>query len=363
MTSTMSNLQPSAFDQARAETFADRIADVVDAGALSVMLSVGHRSGLLDAMNNLPPATSAEIAARANLSERYVRECLAALVTGGVLEYDPDDVSYYLPPEHAASLTRGAALGNMAVYGQFVALLGSVQEQMLERFKDGGGTDYQDYPCFHQIMAEDSGATVVAGLFDHILPLIPGIKQRLEQGIDVLDAGCGRGLALLAMAQRFPASRFVGYDLCQSAIDFATQQVQQIGLQNIRFVKKDLSDYDEQEKFDLITSFDAVHDQRDPQRLLKSFHAALRKEGVYLMQDIGGSAHLENNQDFPLATLLYSISCFHCTPISLGQNGAGLGTMWGWETAQAMLQNSGFCAIKRNVLPHDPTNVWFVSHK
>lgn len=104
-------------------------------------------------------------------------------------------------------------------------------------------------------------------------------------------------------------------------------------------------------------------DQKDPQGLLRSLHRALRAGGVYLMQDIGGSAHLENNLGFPMASLLYAISCVHCTPISLGQGGAGLGTMWGWETAQRMLREAGFDTVERHVLPHDPMNVWFVSRK
>jgi len=113
----------------------------------------------------------------------------------------------------------------------------------------------------------------------------------------------------------------------------------------------------------MITSVDAVHDQKDPQDLLRRLHGALRPGGTYLMQDIGGSAHLEKNIGFPMAALLYAISCAHCTPVSLGQGGLGLGTMWGWETAQGMLEDSGFASIERQVLPHDPMNVWFVSKK
>ncbi|HSO82951.1 hypothetical protein [Thiocapsa sp.] len=81
------------------------------------------------------------------------------------------------------------------------------------------------------------------------------------------------------------------------------------------------------------------------------------------MQDIGGSMHLEKNLDFPMASLLYTVSCIHCTPVSLGQDGEGLGTMWGWETAEAMLREAGFAEIERHVLPHDPMNVWFVSRQ
>ncbi|HEV7371096.1 class I SAM-dependent methyltransferase [Arenibaculum sp.] len=350
-----------SFDPAAAEAFAGRIGTVLDSGAVAVMMSIGYRAGLFETMAALPLSTSDRIAAEAGLAERYVREWLAVMVTGRIVAYDPRTRGYSLPPEHAACLTRAAPLGNMAVYAQHVALLGAMQEPVLDRFRNGGGTSYGDYPCFHQIMAEDSAQTVTASLFDAILPLADGVVRRLGEGIDVMDAGCGRGSALLAMARRFPASRFVGWDLCEDAIAFAAAAARDAGLGNIRFEVRDLTGYDEKGRFDFVTTFDAVHDQKDPQGLIRSLHGALRPGGVYLMQDIGGSAKLEDNLDFPMASLLYAVSCAHCTPISLGQGGAGFGTMWGWETAEAMLREAGFREVKRHVLAHDPMNVWFVA--
>lgn len=356
-------MEPDAFDRAAAEGFAERIAGVLDSGAVAFMLSVGHRLGLFDVLAGMPPATSDEIATRAELAERYVREWLAAMVTARIVTYDPAGRRYALPPEHAACLTRGAPLGNLALYGQHVALMGAVQDRVLACFESGEGMRYDDYPCFHQVMAEDSGQTVAAQLFEVILPLAPGITEALETGIDVLDAGCGRGEALRAMAARFPASRFTGYDLGADAIAFADDAARAAGLPNVRFEIRDLTGFDEVERFDFVTSFDAVHDQKDPEGLIRGLHGALRPGGVYLMQDIGGSAQLENNLDFPMASLLYTISCVHCTPVSLGQGGAGLGTMWGWETAEAMLRGAGFATVERHTLPHDPMNVWFVARK
>jgi SAM-dependent methyltransferase len=283
------------------------------------------------------------------------------MVTGGIVTYDPAMHTYALPPEHAACLTPGAPLGNLAVYAQHVALMGQVEDRMIDCFGSGQGTDYRDYPCFHAVMAEDSSQTVTARLFDAILPLADDIISRLEQGIDVLDAGCGRGSALRAMAARFPASRFTGYDLCEDAIGFARSAAEAEGLDNACFEARDLTGYADRACFDFVTSFDAVHDQKHPQALIDSLHGALRPGGVYLMQDIAGSARLENNLDFPMASLLYAVSCVHCTPVSLGQGGDGLGTMWGWETAQAMLHNAGFDRVERHVLEHDPMNVWFVA--
>ena len=349
------------FDPDRAEDFAGTIAETINAGAIAVMLSIGHRTGLFDLMAGLPPATSQEIAHRAELAERYVREWLAVMVTGRIVDYYPFNRTYHLPPEHAASLGRSASLGNLAVYAQFIPMAGAVQEKILDCFETGEGLPYDAYPCFHSIMAEDSGQTVVAQLFDQILPLVPGLIERLEQGIEVLDAGCGSGLALVEMAQHFPASRFTGYDLCEDALQRGRKAA--AGLQNVRFQTRDLTGFDESETYDLITSFDAIHDQMDPQGLLNGIHGALRSGGVYLVQDIGGSASLENNLDFPFAAFLYTASCLHCTPVSLAQGGEGLGTMWGWETAEKMLGLAGFSKLERHVFEHDPMNVWFVARK
>jgi SAM-dependent methyltransferase len=165
------------------------------------------------------------------------------------------------------------------------------------------------------------------------------------------------------MAERFPASRFLGIDLCPDAIATAAADAEARQLGNVRFAAEDLSGFAAAAAFDLVTSFDAVHDQKDPEGLIRGLYRALRPGGVYFMQDIGGSARLENNLDFALAPLLYAVSTVHCTPVSIGQGGPGLGTMWGWETAEAMLEAAGFAPIERHLLPHDPMNVWFVARK
>jgi SAM-dependent methyltransferase len=356
-------LRQAVYDADRAEAFLGEVATILNHGAVSFMLAIGHRTGLLDTLAGLPPLTSADIARAAGLNERYVREWLAAMVTGGVVAYDAAAKTYCLPPEHAASLTRTGELGNLAVYAQFVALAGKVEERLLEVFRTGEGIPYENYPCFHQIMAEDSQQTVVAGIDDILATIAPDVVRRLEQGIDVLDAGCGAGRAAIRMAELFPESRLVGLDLCEDAIQMAREEARRRAVSNVSFEVVDLSQFEARAEFDLITSFDAVHDTKDPQALLWMLRRALRDGGVHVMQDIGGSAHLENNIDFPFAPLLYTGSCVHCTPVSLAQGGEGLGTMWGWETAEAMLKEAGFVSTERVVLPHDPMNVWFVSRR
>lgn len=345
------------------EAFVEKMLGVANGAGLALMTSIGHRTGLFDTMAELPPSSSQEIADEADLNERYVREWLGAMVTGEVVIYDPQQDTYFLPPEHASVLTRAASPENLAVTMQFFAILGGVEERVVECFHNGGGVPYSAYHRFHEVMAEESGQTVVAVLLDRILPLIPAIDQMLGRGIEVLDVGCGRGRAIMTLATAFPNSRFTGYDLCDDAVAAANAEAAERGLANVRFLARDMSEVDEPERYDLITAFDAVHDQRDPAGVLANIHKALRPGAVLLMQDIAASSHLEKNLEHPLGTMLYTISCMHCMSVSLSQRGAGLGTCWGQETAQRMLTEAGFDDIELHQLEHDIQNFFAVARK
>jgi 2-polyprenyl-3-methyl-5-hydroxy-6-metoxy-1,4-benzoquinol methylase len=348
-------------DQKKAEEFAGRMLEVLNAGALAIMTSIGHRTGLFDAMAGLAPSTSEQIASAAGLNERYVREWLGAMAVGGTVEHDAESGTYFLPPEHAAWLTRAATPNNIAVTTQFIPLMGSVEDGIVESFKEGGGLPYSAFPRFHEVMAEDSGQTVVAALTDAILPLVPGLTERLEEGMDVLDVGSGSGRALNLLARTFPNSRFTGYDISEEAIARAEAEAQ--GLTNVRFEIKDAATLDEKERYDLITTFDAIHDQAKPAAVLEGIARALKPDGVYLMQDIAGSSHVHNNMEHPLGTLLYTISTMHCMTVSLSQGGDGLGTMWGEEKAREMLREAGFAKVEVKQLPHDFANSYYVVTK
>jgi len=241
--------------------------------------------------------------------------------------------------------------------------MGSVEDGIVESFKHGGGLPYSAFPHFHEVMAEDSGQTVVAALTDHILPLVPGLSERLEAGIDVLDVGCGSGRALNLMARTFPNSRFVGYDFSEEAIARAREEAAEHDASNVHFEVKDAAALGEKERYDLITTFDAVHDQARPAAVLRGIAEALKSDGVYLMQDIAGSSHLQNNMDHPLGPFLYTISTMHCMTVSLAQGGEGLGTMWGEEKALEMLEEAGFGEVEVKQLPHDFQNSYYVARK
>jgi SAM-dependent methyltransferase len=351
------------FDAGRAEQFAEQVLETLNRGAISLLLSIGHRTGLFDTMATMPPATSAELAEAAGLQERYVREWLHGMTVARVVEHDPERGTFALPPEHAACLTRGAGADNAAVFAQYLPLVGAVEDDVVQAFKEGGGVPYERYTRFHEVMAEDSGLSVLTSLFDHILPLVPRIPERLEEGIDVIDLGCGSGRALLAMAQRYPRSRFVGYDLSRQALEAASRAAGEAGISNLRFEVRDLRDFDrtaEPEAFDFATTFDAVHDQPAPRALLAGIRRTLRPDGVYLMQDIRGSSHVHRNMDHPLAPLVYTISTMHCMTVSLAQGGEGLGAMWGEEQARELLSEAGFRHVQVEQLPHDIQNSYYI---
>jgi ubiquinone/menaquinone biosynthesis C-methylase UbiE len=356
----------SGFDSDKADAFAGRVLSALNHAAFCLMASVGHRTGLFDSMRDQPPMTSREIAARAGLNERYVREWLGAMVTSGVIDVDPHTTRFRLPPEHAAFVTRAAGADNIAVFTQYIALLGGVEDDIVECFRSGGGVPYDRFPRFHAVMAEDSGQSVLSSLESHVLPLVPGLTDQLARGIRTLDVGCGQGRIMIRLAELFPGSTFVGTDLSQEAIDSARNDASARDLRNIEFAVADLSNFHETAEakaFDFITTFDAIHDQAKPLNVLKGIYRALKDDGLYLMQDIKGSSHIYNNVSHPIGAFLYTVSCMHCMTVSLAQAGEGLGAMWGEEKTREYLERAGFRFVEKHELAHDIQNNWYVVRK
>lgn len=353
----------ATFNEAKAGQFSERMLGVINNAALTLMISIGHRVQLFDTMAKLPTATSMEIAEVAGLNERYVREWLGAMTAGRIVEYDNATATYRLPAEHSAFLTRAASPNNLAVSAQFIPVLAGVEDRIVECFSHGGGVPYSAYPRFHEVMAEESNQTTVAGLFDHILPLVSGLTEKLRGGIEVLDVGCGRGKALIQMAQKFPNSSFTGYDLSEEAIADANREIAEKKLTNIGFEVRDVAAINGQLRFDLITAFDAIHDQAKPAEVLAAIANSLTDDGVFLMQDIAGSSYVQKNLDRPLGAYMYAVSCLHCMTVSLAQGGAGLGAVWGEELAQRMLADAGFKHVEVKQLPHDIINSYYINRK
>lgn len=295
--------------------------------AMIWMCSLGDRLGLFKDLATHGPATSAELAERARIQERYAREWLSALASGGYLSHDPASGRFALPPactpvlaEESGALFLGGALEMFPVYGQ-------IFEPLVEAFRRGGGVPFEAYNehLWHGM------ERMSAGWFSHLLvqqwlPTVPDVVEQLEQGIAVADLGCGRGRALIELAKAFPRSRYVGYDAFEPNTARAQANAAAAGVADrVSFRHQRISDT-LPEQYDLITTFDVVHDAADPLALVRAIHAGLRSGGTYLCLEVACGDDLEQNAAVPLGAAWYSGSVLYCLTTSLAQGGVGLGT-------------------------------------
>jgi 2-polyprenyl-3-methyl-5-hydroxy-6-metoxy-1,4-benzoquinol methylase len=345
------------------EEFAVRIVGAIDSASLAILLSIGHQTKLFDTLAELPPATSGQIADAARLNERYVREWLGGVVAGRIVDYDPPAQTYSLPRHRAAVLTRAAGPDNLSRVAQFIPLLAEVEQKVIGCFHNGGGLSYSEYPRFHALMAEQSGEIFEAALVDVTLAMAEGLPDRLRAGAEVADIGCGSGHAINVMAQAFPASRFTGIDFSEEGVAVGRAEGDRLGLTNTSFVQHDVATLDIADAYDVITAFDAIHDQAHPAQVLANIYRALRPGGVFLMVDIKASSQLEDNIGVPFAPYIYTASTMHCMSVSLGLDGDGLGTAWGRQLATSMLADAGFGDVQVREIDSDPINFYYVARK
>ncbi len=350
-------------DLSKVQEFAADLLGALAAGSTALMVSVGHRTGLFDALAGLPPSTSPQVAAVARLHERYVREWLRAMTTARVVKHDPTDDTFWLPVEHAAVLTRAAGPDNLAAVMQFLPLMAEVESEVVGCFAEGGGVPYARYRRFHEVMAELSADTNDAALLSRIVPLVPGLPERLTQGIRVADVGCGQGHAVNLLARAFPASEFVGYDFSEEAVAVARNEARDWDLGNARFEVRDVTSLDGAGTFGLITAFDAIHDQAHPATVLEQIHDHLDPKGAFLMVDMYASSDVDANLELPWAPYLYAVSTMHCMTVSLSLGGDGLGTAWGTELALQMLADAGFSDVRVERLREDFINSYYVARR
>lgn len=361
-------------DDKKREDFANRMQDTLNAGALNLALGLGYRLGLLEALGRARgPLTAAELADSAGLKARYVREWLGVVVCGRVVELrqGPDgEERFSLPEEHAACLTKAAGNNNLGVYMQEIPLLtGLVLDRVAEGFSTGQGVDYEHYPPFQAFMEELSEAKHRQVLIDRFLPQVDGgrLIKRLEAGSRVCDLGCGHGLAPLLMARAFPNSRFIGLDISEQAIGAARQRAQAEDLPNLEYRTVDAARLSENPdlagRFDLVTAFDAIHDQTDPAGALTGVRHLLAADGLLAMIDIAAETGIAGNADHPMGAFLYTVSLMHCMPVGLVDHGAGLGMMWGRDKAVAMLTEAGFSRVAVVEMPDDPFNYLYEARK
>ena len=354
--------------------FSKRLTTILNCGALNLAMALGYRTHLFDVMDAFEsPQTVSVVAKRAGLNERYVKEWLGVMVSGGIVELSQSssgDDLFCLPREHADLITRRAGNSNLGVYTQEIPLLTTcAMEAVFHGFSTGEGVTYRHYQAFYEFMAQLANAKHRAVLVDNFLPSIMEgqLVEQLRGGIHVCDLGCAEGIAVMLMAQAFPKSQFMGIDISDESIEKARVEASSKRLRNVSFLNLDAAFLKDKryllESFDYVTAFDSIHDQTRPLDALINVHAILKPGGLFSMVDIAASSNLSDNRDHPMGPFLYTVSLMHCMPVGLVDGGAGLGMMWGRQGAVKMLNKAGFRIVQVLDIPDDPFNLHFLCKK
>jgi 2-polyprenyl-3-methyl-5-hydroxy-6-metoxy-1,4-benzoquinol methylase len=340
--------QREPVDQQRIEQFVHKVLADTSATTTTVLGAIGDRLGLFRDLDAHGPATSREFARRTGIHERYGREWLSAMASAGYLAYEPATGQFVLPAEHAPALAHET--GPVFFGGVWDMLLGMFQpvDKLMQSFKNGGGVAQSDYPdaTYHGMDR---------------FTAVPAVQAGLERGIDVADVGCGRGRAVIKLGQTYPRSRVVGYDIYRPNVDRAIANAQAAGVaERVRFERLDAS-REIPGQYDLITTFDVIHDAVDPRGLLRKIRQALRPEGTYLCLDINCSDRLEQNAG-PLGALFYGFSVMYCMTTSLAAGGEALGTCGLPEPKLGELAlEAGFRTVRRLPLENPFNNLYEVT--
>lgn len=358
----------------KVEAFGSRMLTLLNNGATALLISIGYKTGLLETMAALPPATSQELASASGLCERYVREWLAAMYVSGIVnidirEKDEKDSKerkkavYSLPPENAAFLTWGRGPENVAVLSQYISILSAFEAKMVDCFKNGGGIPGEEFRELKAVMTADAAQTIALNLSEWILPLGgQSLIEDLSAGIDVLDIQCGGGINLITLAREFPMSWFTGYDTDRCNIEMAQEVAEKEGLRNVRFKHMDISFSSELAAYDLITCFQSLVESGDIRGVLTRASQALRRGGLLLIQDIAACSDPRANRAHPAGPLMYAISVMFTVPSSIARTNdetQALSAMWGNDVALKMIRDAGFECDGPRRLPDDHCNVFF----
>jgi 2-polyprenyl-3-methyl-5-hydroxy-6-metoxy-1,4-benzoquinol methylase len=347
----------TGIEEAATEAFAERVlGDYAGANAF-YMAGIGDRLGLFRELATHGPATSEEFASRTGLQERYLREWLGGMAAAGYLRHGPTNGRFAVPPEHVPVLAEEAGpsfFGN--AFFDFSTNFGDTFDRLLEAFRAGGGVP-QD------LFGEEVATSIdrfTAPWFEHRLvpewlPAMPDVLARLEAGATVCDVGCGRGRGLIKLAEAFPGCRFIGVDLFEPAIRAAREGAREAGVADrVDFEIGDAA-VGLPDRYDVITTFDVLHDSADPEGLLLAIRKGLSGGGRYVCVDINCSDRPEDNVG-PMGTVMYGLSLAYCLPVSLAESGAGLGTLGLPEgRLREMAARAGFSLVRR-VPIEDPFN-------
>ena len=331
-------------DKAKSQQFMQKVVGDAGTAMAAALVHVGVRVGLFKAMAGAGALSATELSERTGIGVRNVAEWLAAMASAGYVEYDPAGERFTLPEEHALFFAQPQS--EYFLGGLFDGLPGlmAMAPRLAAAFERGGGVSFAEFGAGMPLALEQMNRPVYENrLVRSWLPAVPGAIERLTAGGRAIDVGCGTGVVPLILAKAFPDARIEGLDLDARSIEIARGYAREQGLQDrVRFIQAGADALEPQPGYDLITTFDVIHDLPDPGEVLARIRSALAPGGTYLMVEPAVDDRLENNLGNPFARMLYAISCLHCVPQSLAQGGPGLGACWGPARARELAQAAGF---------------------
>lgn len=349
-------------DPSTVEAFLGEVVEDMSGLTVTLMAALGDKLGLFKELATNGPATSDELSSRSGIHPRYAQEWLSTMMSARYLEYDPKVEQFALPPAHVRVLAEEE--GPYFVGGTHQMLFGmlSVIGQLEKAFKSGEGIPMTAYD--HDTwegMERDMTGVYKAKLLDNWVPAIPEVQAMLERGVDVADVGCGSGRALTLLAEAYPNSHYVGYDVFQPVVERAKSNAELAGVADrVQFRTVDCS-AGLPDKFDVIITFDVIHDVADPVGMLKAIRESLRPNGRYVCMEPASADLLQDNVG-PLEALRYGFSLLYCMSTSLANNGAALGTLGLPETKMHDLcKEAGFENVRRVTQASDVQCVFEVS--
>jgi len=320
------------------------------------MVHLGDQLGLYKAMKSSDnPLTTAELAERAGLHERWVREWAYNQAAAKLIEVD-DQERFSLSPEGEAVLaTPDHPAFGMGMFHRLPQTMESLV-RVQESFVTGLGHDYDSHGPQGAVGIERSFEPWSNSfLLPSVLPALDGVVERLAAGTRVVDVGCGAGSAVLLMAKAFPRSTFMGYDISRHALDRANEKLATSGLTNASFADPRASPMPDDHSVELVTTFDCMHDMTHPQQMMRWIRSAVTEDGTWLLVDIKALDTFEQNVvKNPLASLMYGISVLSCMSSALSEpDGAGLGTLGlSANKAQQMAEDAGFNRFRKLDIDH-----------
>ena len=323
------------------------LVDVGAAMSASLML-IGDKLGLYKALARGGPMSSAELAKATSMTERYVREWLAAQAAAGYVDYDSSSAKFSMSPEQAMVFADEESPVFMGAVGDLVAATILDEPKISQAFRTGKGVGWNERStCLFCGTARFFRTSYKHHLVQEWLPALEGVIAKLEVGAMVADVGCGHGISTMLMAQAFPRSRFYGFDYHEGSIVAARQNAESAGLQDRLSFEVHSGKTFPSRGYDLICFFDCLHDMGDPVGALRHVRQAIASDGTCLIVEPFANDRLEDNLN-PVGRIYYAASTVVCTPASLAQEvGLALGAQAGEARLREVALQAGFNGFRR----------------